>query len=107
MPNKYEASTPTLSYVPLCKYQFWNFMKLSKSFISNFSGDRIPQDLADEIVRVTPPKIQPGIKTKVNNLMREPGNKDLANSVLVDRVLAGSQGDIINAIKAVDRYKVF
>ena len=79
----------------------------SKSFVSNFSGDRIPQDLADEIVRVTPPKIQPGIKTKVNNLMREPGNKDLANSVLVDRVLAGSQGDIINAIKAVDRYKVF
>ena len=58
-------------------------------------------------MRVTPPKIQPGIKTKVNNLMREPGNKDLANSVLVDRVLAGSQGDIINAIKAVDRYKVF
>ena len=79
----------------------------NKSFIPNFSGDRIPQDLADEIVRVTPPKLQPGIKTKVNNLMREPGNKDLANSVLVDRVLAGSQGDIINAIKAVDRYKVF
>jgi len=74
--------------------------------IQGLKGDRIPQDLADEIVRVTPPKIQPGIKTKVNNLMREPGNKDLANSVLVDRVLAGSQGDIINAIKAVDRYKV-
>merc|ERR1711956_61118 len=74
--------------------------------IKGLKGDRIPQDLADEIVRVTPPKLQPGIKTKVNNLMREPGNKDLANSVLVDRVLAGSQGDIINAIKAVDRYKV-
>merc|ERR1712203_1157823 len=56
--------------------------------IKGLKGDRIPQDLADEIVRVTPPKIQPGIKTKVNNLMREPGNKDLANSVLVDRVLA-------------------
>merc|ERR1711956_154223 len=74
--------------------------------IKGLKGDRIPQDLADEIVRVTPPKLQPGIKTKVNNLMWEPGNKDLANSVLVDRVLAGSQGDIINAIKAVDRYKV-
>merc|ERR1711935_615946 len=74
--------------------------------IKGLKGDRTPQDLADEIVRVTPPKLQPGIKTKVNNLMREPGNKDLANSVLVDRVLAGSQGDIINAIKAVDRYKV-
>jgi len=74
--------------------------------IKGLKGDRISQDLADEIVRVTPPKLQPGIKTKVNNLMREPGNKDLANSVLVDRVLAGSQGDIINAIKAVDRYKV-
>merc|ERR1712008_307636 len=74
--------------------------------IKGLKGDRISQDLADEIVRVTPPKVQPGIKTKVNNLMREPGSKDLANSVLVDRVLAGSQGDIINAIKAVDRYKV-
>ena len=58
-------------------------------------------------MRVTPPKVQPGIKTKVNNLMRQPGSKDLANSVLVDQVLAGSQGDIINAIKSVDRYKVF
>merc|ERR1711935_286259 len=73
--------------------------------IKGLKGDRISQDLADEIVRVTPPKVQPGIKTKVNNLMREPGSKDLANSVLVDRVLAGSQGDIINAIKAVDRFK--
>merc|ERR1712172_386444 len=75
--------------------------KLGPAIIKSIKGLK-----ADKIVRVTPPKIQPGIKTKVNNLMREPGNKDLANSVLVDRVLAGSQGDIINAIKAVDRYKV-
>jgi len=74
--------------------------------IQGLKGDKIPQDLADEIVRVTPPKIQPSIKTKVTKLMREPGSSGLPNSVLVDRILAGSQGDIIAAIEAVDRYKV-
>merc|ERR1712037_612222 len=72
--------------------------------IQGLKGDRIPQDLADEIVRVTPPKIQPGIKTKVNNLMREPGNKAVARYKVV--LNKPGFGDIMQRIMAALRVMI-
>jgi len=77
-----------------------------KNTIAGLQGNNIPQDLADEIVRVTPPKVQGLIANKVAALGRQPGSDSLSDSVFVDRVLADMQGDIIAAIKAVDRYRV-
>jgi len=74
--------------------------------IRGLQGNKIPQDLADEIVRVTPPKVQPLIKTKVSTLSKQPGSSSLPDSVFVERIIADLQGDVIAAIKGVDRYKV-
>merc|ERR1712212_330062 len=54
----------------------------------------------------TPPKVQPLIKTKVTALSKQPGSSSLPDSVFVERIIADMQGDVIAAIKGVDRYKV-
>jgi len=74
--------------------------------IKGLQGNAISQDLADEIVRVTPPKVQPLIKNKVLTLSRQPGSSSLPDSAFVERIIADLQGDVIAAIKGVDRYKV-
>merc|ERR1712241_1319792 len=74
--------------------------------IKGLQGNNIPQDLADEIVRVTPPKVQGLIKNKVTTLSLQPGSSSLPDSVFVERIVADMQGDVIAAIKGVDRYKV-
>merc|ERR1712110_579260 len=66
--------------------------------IKGLQGNNIPQDLADEIVRVTPPKVQGLIKNKVTTLSLQAGSSSLPDSVFVDRVIAAIQG--------VDRYRV-
>ena len=53
-------------------------------------GNNIPQDLADEIVRVTPPKVQGLIKNKVTALALQPGSSSLPDYVFVDRILGKS-----------------
>merc|ERR1712241_107447 len=77
-----------------------------KNTILGLEGNAISQDLADEIVRVTPPKVAPLIPGKVSTLMKQPGSSSLPDSALVDRVIAGMQGDVIAAIEAVDKFKV-
>merc|ERR1712156_763163 len=74
--------------------------------IKGLQGNNIPQDLADEIVRVTPPKVQGLIKNKVTALALQPGSSSLPDSVFVDRIIADMRGDVIAAIEAVPRYKV-
>merc|ERR1712156_767400 len=49
--------------------------------IKGLQGNNIPQDLADEIVRVTPPKVQGLIKNKVTALALQPGSSSLPDSV--------------------------
>merc|ERR1712079_73492 len=74
--------------------------------IKGLQGNNIPQNLADEIVRVTPPKVQGLIKNKVTALALQPGSSSLPDSVFVDRIIADMRGDVIAAIEAVPRYKV-
>merc|ERR1712241_329144 len=77
-----------------------------KNTILGLEGNAISKDLADEIVRVTPPKVSPLIPGKISILMKQPGSSALPDSVIIDRVIADCQGDVIAAIKAVDKYKV-
>merc|ERR1711992_325725 len=70
-----------------------------KNTILGLEGNAISKDLADEIVRVTPPKVSPLIPGKVSTLMKQPGSSSLPDSVIIDRVIADSQGDVIAAIK--------
>jgi hypothetical protein len=74
--------------------------------IKGLQGNNIPQDLADEIVRVTPPKVQGLIKNKVTTLSLQAGSSSLPDSVFVERIIADMQGDVLAAIKGVDRYRV-
>ena len=67
--------------------------------------EQISQDLADEIVAWAPGRLSGLIKRRVAALLSsETGN--LPDSVIVDRIVAGMQGDIISAIKGNDKYRV-
>merc|ERR1739842_190195 len=54
----------------------------------------------------TPPKVQGLIKNKVTTLSLQAGSSSLPDSVFVERVFADMQGDVLAAIKGVDRYRV-
>lgn len=66
----------------------------------------ISDDLLDEIVRVIPGRVSPVVTQKVANLMRQPGSDSLSDSVLAQRVVDDMNGDIIQAIRDDDTYKV-
>jgi len=68
-------------------------------------NDQISQDLADEIVAWSPGRFGGLVKQRVEALLSaESGN--LPDSVIVDRILAGMQGDIINGIEGNAKYRV-
>lgn len=71
----------------------------------NANDDQISQDLADEIVAWAPGRLGGLIKQRVSALLSSE-NRNLPDSVIVDRVVAGMQGDIINAIENHDKYRV-
>merc|ERR1711953_476913 len=67
--------------------------------------EQISQDLADEIVAWAPGRLSGLIKQRVAALLSSE-TRNLPDSVIVDRIVAGMQGDIISAIKGNDKYRV-
>jgi len=67
--------------------------------------EQISQDLADEIVAWAPGRLSGLIKRRVAALLSSE-TRNLPDSVIVDRIVAGMQGDIISAIKGNDKYRV-
>ena len=67
--------------------------------------EQISQDLADEIVAWAPGRLSGLIKRRVADLLSSE-TRNLPDSVIVDRIVAGMQGDIISAIKGNDKYRV-
>merc|ERR1711953_793287 len=67
--------------------------------------EQISQDLADEIVAWAPGRLSGLIKQRVAALLSSE-TRNLPDSVIVDRIVASMQGDIISAIKGNDKYRV-
>merc|ERR1711992_123921 len=68
-------------------------------------AQQVSQDLADEIVAWAPGRLSRLIKRRVAALLSSE-TRNLPDSVIVDRIVAGMQGDIISAIKGNDKYRV-
>merc|ERR1711953_800192 len=68
-------------------------------------AQQVSQDLADEIVAWAPGRLSGLIKQRVAALLSSE-TRNLPDSVIVDRIVAGMQGDIISAIKGNDKYRV-
>merc|ERR1712066_246999 len=68
-------------------------------------AEQISQDLADEIVAWAPGRLSGLIKRRVAALLSSE-TRNLPDSVIVDRIVAGMQGDITSAIKGNDKYRV-
>merc|ERR1712066_925162 len=68
-------------------------------------AQQVSQDLADEIVAWAPGRLSGLIKRRVAALLSSE-TRNLPDSVIVDRIVAGMQGDIISAIKGNDKYRV-
>merc|ERR1711953_922126 len=68
-------------------------------------AQQVSQDLADEIAAWAPGRLSGLIKQRVAALLSSE-TRNLPDSVIVDRIVAGMQGDIISAIKGNDKYRV-
>jgi len=68
-------------------------------------AQQVSQDLADEIVAWAPGRLTGLIKRRVAALLSSE-TRNLPDSVIVDRIVAGMQGDIIKAIEGNDKYRV-
>ena len=64
------------------------------------------QALYDEILAIIPPSMSGVVKQKVSVLMQQADSQNLPESVLVERIIASLQGDVIGAIEADSRFRV-
>merc|ERR1712213_54346 len=71
----------------------------------NANDDTISQDLADEIVAWAPGRLSGLVGQRVTALLASE-SRNLPDSVIADRVIAGMQGDIIDAIRNNAKYRV-
>merc|ERR1712213_294894 len=71
----------------------------------NANDDTISQNLADEIVAWAPGRLGGLVGQRVTALLASE-SRNLPDSVIADRVIAGMQGDIIDAIRNNAKYRV-
>jgi len=71
----------------------------------NANDDTISQNLADEIVAWAPGRLSGLVGQRVTALLASE-SRNLPDSVIADRVIAGMQGDIIDAIRNNAKYRV-
>ena len=83
--------------------------RLGPAIINTIQGldfnPKISDDLRAEILRVIPPRMTTVIRSKVSALPSA-DFQNFPESILVERIVADLQGDIINAIRSDAKYRV-